>query len=65
LWCSLAAGEKTVHQIAESFADIPPGEPALIVGSAMTVEVAANRESAAVLLGIVAGMPVRLIPPGS
>jgi len=53
-----------VHQIAESFADIPPGEPALIVGSAMTVEVAANRESAAVLLGIVAGMPVRLIPPG-
>ena len=63
--CSLVVGGKRVHRIVESFAGIPPGEPALIVGSALTVEVAANRESAAVLLGAKAGMPVRLIPPGS
>ncbi len=63
--CSLEVGERRVRRIAESFADIPSGEPALIVGSAGTVEVAANRGSAAALLGAVAGMPARLIPPGS
>jgi len=63
--CSLAVGEKKVDRIVETFAGIPSGEPALIIGSAMTVEVAANRESAAALLGARAGMPAKLIPPGS
>ena len=63
--CTLTVGEKKISRVAESYAGIPPGELGLIVGSASTVEVAANRVSAASLLGAEAGMPVRFEPRAS
>jgi S-adenosylmethionine hydrolase len=46
--------------VAQTFADIPQGGLALICGSAGTVEVAADRGSAAQVLGAKVGMEVVL-----
>jgi len=52
-----------IDRIAGTFADIPEGESALVCGSADTIEIAANRESAAQMIGAYVGMPVRVDYP--
>jgi S-adenosyl-L-methionine hydrolase (adenosine-forming) len=47
---------------ARTFADVPPGQAAVLVGSDGVVEVAVNRGSAASRLAAVAGMGLRIRP---
>ena len=54
----LVVGEKRISRFVESFADLEPQTPGLIIGSAFTIEVVANRFSAAGLLRAEIGMPV-------
>ncbi len=61
--CSVTIGGRKVDRIAGTFSDIPPGELALVCGSASTVEIAANRIGAAGILGADAGMDI-LFEPG-
>jgi S-adenosylmethionine hydrolase len=56
----LNAGLEQISRFAKTFADCPPGELAVIVGSSGYLEVAANQESAAKKLGCAAGSPVEL-----
>ncbi|HNY66838.1 MAG TPA: SAM-dependent chlorinase/fluorinase [Deltaproteobacteria bacterium] len=58
--CSLLVGGVSIRTVAQTFADIPQGGLALICGSAGTVEVAADRGSAAQVLGAKVGMEVVL-----
>ena len=52
-----------IDRIAGTFADIPEGELALVCGSANTIEIAANRNSAAQMIGACVGMPVQVDYP--
>jgi S-adenosylmethionine hydrolase len=62
---ALVVGETRIGRTAGTFEGAGAKEPAVIVGSAGTLEVALNRGSAAELLGAGAGTPVRLEPPAS
>ena len=54
--CAILVGKTRINRIAGTFMDIPPGETALVCGSASTIEIAANRASAADMLGAEVGM---------
>ena len=56
----LLCGQTTIDHVNATFAEGAPGEPLLIVGSSGYFEVAANRASAARVLGCVTGSPVQL-----
>lgn len=60
--CAVLVGKTRIDRVAETFSEIPPGEPALLCGSASTIEIAANRMRAADLLGAEAGMEVLFEP---
>lgn len=54
------AGVEKVTRLAQTFSEANPGELFVIVGSSGYLEVAANQDSAAKLLGCGAGSPVEL-----
>lgn len=56
-------GNMRIDHIAGTFAEIPEGELALVCGSANTIEIDANRKSAAQMIGASVGMPVRVDYP--
>jgi S-adenosylmethionine hydrolase len=56
--CSLRVGDVSISDVAQTFARIPGPGPALLPGSAGTVEVAVDRGSAAQVLGARVGMDV-------
>jgi S-adenosylmethionine hydrolase len=56
----VAVGYRTVEKLARSYAEIPRGELFAIVGSSGYLEISANQESAAKILGCEAGAPVEL-----
>ncbi len=58
---ALNVGLEKLCTLAGNFAEIPPGELAVIVGSSGYLEVAANQASAAQRLGCGVGAPVELI----
>lgn len=60
--CSVTCGSSKVDRIAGTFSDIPPGALALICGSASTIEISANRDRAADLLGAGVGMDLFFEP---
>ncbi len=47
--------------VVQTFADIPPGETAALVGSSGMIELAANQQSAAEMLALQPGDPVTLL----
>jgi S-adenosylmethionine hydrolase len=53
-------GQVAITHLNTTFAEGSPGEPLLIVGSSGYLEIAANRASAAQILGCVTGAPVEL-----
>jgi S-adenosylmethionine hydrolase len=53
-------GFRTVEKLAHSYAEMPPGELFAIVGSSGYLEISANQESAAKLLGCETGAPVEI-----
>ena len=53
-------GKKSIGGVAGTFTDIPEGEISLVCGSSGTIEVAANRGSAAEMTGAYVGMPLNL-----
>jgi S-adenosylmethionine hydrolase len=57
----LKAGLQTVSRFALTFAECPPGELFVLVGSSGYLEVATNQGSAAKALGCGAGSPVELV----
>lgn len=57
----LAIGFEKIHRLALHYAECPPGEPFVIVGSSGYLEVCLNQASAAVKLGCGVGAPVELI----
>ncbi len=48
----LKVASHELHKVAASYSAIPPGETALVAGSSGFLEIAANRDSAAQLLGL-------------
>ncbi len=56
----MAAGPYQIAHIARSYAECPPGEPFLIVGSSGYLEISVNQASAARTLGFAAGAPVEI-----
>lgn len=60
--CSVQVGEMRVGTIAPTFAGIPEGGLALLHGSASTIEIAADRASAAAMLGARVGQEVVFYP---
>jgi hypothetical protein len=56
----LTCGQSAIGHLSETFAEAPPGEPALIVGSSGYVEIAVNQGSAAQILRCGTGTPVDL-----
>ncbi|HQI00020.1 MAG TPA: SAM-dependent chlorinase/fluorinase [Deltaproteobacteria bacterium] len=60
--CAVLVGKTRIERIAQTFSDIPPGEPALVCGSASTIEIAANRMRAADILGAEVGMELVFEP---
>lgn len=62
---ALVVGGTRIGRMAGTFEDAGTGEPALIVGSAGTLEIVLNRGSAVELLEAGVGMQVRLEPPAS
>ncbi|MBI4875522.1 MAG: SAM-dependent chlorinase/fluorinase [Acidobacteria bacterium] len=56
----LAIGALQITELAATFAQGPPGEPVLLVGSSGYLEVAVNQASAANLLGVASGAPAEL-----
>jgi S-adenosylmethionine hydrolase len=56
----MALGPYQVAHIARSYAECPPGEPFLIVGSSGYLEISMNQASAARTLGFAAGAPVEI-----
>jgi S-adenosylmethionine hydrolase len=59
----LHCGKTGIARVARTFSNIPDGELALVCGSSNTIEVAANRESAAQMTGAYVSMPVQLDSP--
>ena len=55
----VAIGFRTVEKLARSYAEMPPGELFAIMGSSGYLEISANQESAAKILGCETGAPVR------
>jgi len=53
-------GFRTIDKLAHSYADMPAGELFAIVGSSGYLEISANQQSAARLLGCETGAPVEL-----
>ncbi len=60
----LEAGGHAVRRRVSTYADAPPGEPVLILGSAGLLEIALREESAAARLGLRRGQPVHLSSSG-
>jgi S-adenosylmethionine hydrolase len=56
----MSAGLRTIARIAKHYEQFDPGELFVIVGSSGYLEVSAGQNSAARLLGVVAGAPVEL-----
>ena len=56
----LKAATHELRKVAVSYSAIPPGEPALVAGSSGFLEIAANQDSAARLLGLSVGTGVKL-----
>ena len=56
----LKAASHELRKVAVSYSAIPPGEPALVAGSSGFLEIAANQDSAARLLGLSVGTGVKL-----
>ena len=56
----VAVGFRTVEKLARSYAEMPPGELFAIVGSSGYLEISANQDSAAKILGCETGAPVEL-----
>ncbi|MGH9672726.1 MAG: SAM hydrolase/SAM-dependent halogenase family protein [Bryobacteraceae bacterium] len=56
----MLAGVRIVERLAENYAEAAPGEPVMIVGSSGYLEVAANQDSAARILGVGVGAPMEL-----
>ncbi len=56
----ITVGFKTVEKLARSYAEIPAGELVAIVGSSGFVEISANQQSAAKMVGCETGAPVEL-----
>ena len=57
---TLVCGKKSIGCVCGTFSAIPDGGLALICGSSATIEIAANRESAAQMTGACVGMPIQL-----
>jgi S-adenosylmethionine hydrolase len=57
---SLELNGQVITVCAKSFADIPAGSLGLICGSASTIEIVANKENAARIIGAKVGMPVKI-----
>jgi S-adenosylmethionine hydrolase len=55
-----SVGFRTVEKLARSYAEMPPGELFAIVGSSGFLEISANQQSAAKLLGCETGAPIEL-----
>jgi len=53
-------GVRTVEKMAVTYAEAQPGEPVVIIGSSGFLEVCVNQDSAAKVMGCVAGSPVEL-----
>lgn len=56
----IGIGFRIVEKLAHNYAEMPPGELFAIVGSSGYLEISANQESAAKLLGCETGAPVEL-----
>lgn len=56
----VAVGFRIVEKLAHSYAEMPPGELFAIVGSSGYLEISANQDSAAKILGCETGAPVEL-----
>jgi S-adenosylmethionine hydrolase len=56
----VSIGYRTVEKLARSYAEMPPGELFAIVGSSGYLEISANQDSAAKILGCEAGAPVEI-----
>lgn len=56
----LAIGVRTVEQLARSYAEMPSGAVFAIIGSSGYLEISANQNSAAKMLGCETGAPVEL-----
>jgi hypothetical protein len=56
----ITAGFRTIEKLAASYAEMPPGELCAIVGSSGFLEISANQQSAAKILGCEAGAPVEI-----
>ncbi len=61
---SMRMGKARIEDRAQTYADIPGGGLAMVLGSAGTIEVAMNRASAAEVTGAYVGMPIQLDFPG-
>jgi S-adenosylmethionine hydrolase len=56
----ITVGFRTIEKLATSYAEMPPGELFAIVGSSGFVEISANQQPAARILGCEAGAPVEV-----
>lgn len=56
----IAAGATRIRRLAATYAEMAPGEVFVIVGSSGYLELAANRSSAARILGLATGAPLEL-----
>ncbi len=56
----LLCGQVTIDHLNATFAEGAPGEPLAVVGSSGYLEIVANRDSAAKILGLVTGSPIQL-----
>ena len=56
----VTVGFRTVEKLARSYAEMPPGELFAIVGSSGYLEISANQQSAARLVGCETGAPVEI-----
>jgi S-adenosyl-L-methionine hydrolase (adenosine-forming) len=57
---TLEIGLRNVNRLVRTYADAPPGEPVIVVGSSGFLEVATNQGSAARSLGCASGAPAEL-----
>jgi S-adenosylmethionine hydrolase len=57
---AFAIGTRSLTRLVSTFAEGPPGEPVLVVGSSGYIEVAVNQGCAARLLGVASGAPAEL-----
>ena len=60
---AIEVGGAVLHGLANTYADVAPGQPLALVGSDGRLEIAVREGSAAEALGLRAGDPVRVRPP--